>query len=87
MAPTGAVAMITSLDLEDIAAQIRAAQVEVRQIGPITSRMRDFDLPSAYAVAHLIHKVRVSEGAIPIGRKIGFTNPDMWSIYGVREPI
>lgn len=79
--------MIKSSDLEDIAIQMRTAQSGVRQIEPFTSRMGDFDLSSAYAVAHLIHEARISEGAVPVGRKIGFTNPDMWSIYGVREPI
>jgi 2-oxo-3-hexenedioate decarboxylase len=31
--------------------------------------------------------MRLKEGAVHIGRKIGFTNPEMWSIYGVSEPI
>ena len=35
----------------------------------------------------MIHDARLREGAVPIGRKIGFTNPEMWSQYGVREPI
>ena len=79
--------MLTASELQEIALQIRTAQLEGRQIEPFTSRIAAFDLPSAYAVAQLIHDVRVSEGAIPVGRKIGFTNSDMWSIYGVREPI
>jgi len=29
----------------------------------------------------------VAQGMVPIGRKIGFTNPAMWARYGVREPI
>lgn len=79
--------MLTTSELQEIALQIRAAQVEGRQIEPFTSRIPAFDLPSAYAVAQLIHDVRVSEGAVPVGRKIGFTNSDMWAVYGVREPI
>jgi 2-keto-4-pentenoate hydratase len=79
--------MLTASEIRDIALQMRAAQVEVRQVEPLSSRIQGFDMASAYAVAHLIHETRVSEGAVPIGRKIGFTNPDMWSIYGVREPI
>ena len=31
--------------------------------------------------------MRINEGAKRVGRKIGFTNPEMWSVYGVREPI
>jgi 2-oxo-3-hexenedioate decarboxylase len=35
----------------------------------------------------LIHQARLDEGAVPVGRKIGFTNAAMWSLYEVREPI
>jgi 2-oxo-3-hexenedioate decarboxylase len=31
--------------------------------------------------------MRIKQNAVPVGRKIGFTYPEMWSIYGVREPI
>jgi 2-keto-4-pentenoate hydratase len=66
---------------------LKSAQDGVRQISPITSGSLDFDIPSAYAVARLIHEARLRQGEVPVGRKIGFTNPDMWSRYGVREPI
>jgi 2-keto-4-pentenoate hydratase len=79
--------MLAAQELQDIASRIRGAQTAAGQIEPITSCMRGFDLPSAYAVAQLLHDARVSEGAVPMGRKIGFTNADMWAIYGVREPI
>ena len=38
-------------------------------------------------MAELIHEMRIKEGVVPVGRKIGFTNPEMWEIYGVCEPI
>ena len=79
--------MLTAQEIQNIALQIREAQIEVKQIEPITSRIPGFDLPSAYAVARLLHDARMSEGAVPLGRKIGFTNSDMWAVYGVREPI
>ena len=79
--------MLAAPELRDIALRIRTAQLEVQQIEPFTSHIPAFDLPSAYAVAQLIHDARLSEGAVPVGRKIGFTNPDMWAIYGVQEPI
>jgi 2-keto-4-pentenoate hydratase len=66
---------------------MQAAQDDVRQIEPFTSQFSDFDVPSAYAVADLIHQARVQRGAKPVGRKVGFTNPDMWALYGVQEPI
>ena len=53
----------------------------------MTSRFDKFDNSDAYAVAGMIHEMRINEGAKRVGRKIGFTNPEMWSVYGVREPI
>jgi 2-keto-4-pentenoate hydratase len=70
-----------------LALEMKAAQDSVYQIEPFTGRLPTFDLSAAYEVANLIHRERLKEGAKPIGRKIGFTNPDMWSKFGVREPI
>jgi 2-oxo-3-hexenedioate decarboxylase len=70
-----------------IADEIKAAQDHCKVIKPLTSRFSHFSNDEAYAVAQLIHECRIKEGAVPIGRKIGFTNPEMWSIYGVCEPI
>jgi 2-oxo-3-hexenedioate decarboxylase len=75
------------INLHTMADEIMAAQDQCRQMGPLTARLRDFSNVEAYAVAQLIHEMRVEEGAVPVGRKIGFTNPEMWSIYGVCEPI
>ena len=79
--------MNESFDIGAVTREMKAARDEVRQIEPFTSRLTGFDSASAYEVARLIHEARVREGAVPVGRKIGFTNPDMWSLYGVREPI
>ncbi len=79
--------MHTQADIRSVAAQMKAAQDEVRQIRPFTSEPGAFDISSAYKVSHLIHEARLAEGFVPVGRKIGFTNPEMWSLYGVREPI
>jgi 2-oxo-3-hexenedioate decarboxylase len=74
-------------NLQNIAQEVKSAQDHCRQMEPFTSRLRDFGNAEAYAVANMIHEMRMKEGAIQAGRKIGFTNPEMWSIYGVREPI
>ena len=79
--------MPSELDLEALALEMKAAQDSVEQVQPFTARIQSFNLSSAYKVAHLIHDVRLKEGATPIGRKIGFTNPNMWSKFGVCEPI
>jgi len=43
--------------------------------------------PQGYAAARELHARRLSEGWMPIGRKIGFTNRTIWPRYGVYEPI
>ena len=75
------------INLQTIAHEIKVAQDQCGQIEPFTSRLKGFGNAEAYAVAHLIHEMRLNEGAVALGRKIGFTNPEMWSIYGVNEPI
>jgi 2-oxo-3-hexenedioate decarboxylase len=76
-----------TMDLDAIAAQLKSAQDAGRQIEPFTSSIPGFDLAAAYEVARRIHGVRLASGARPVGRKIGFTHPRMWSLYGVREPV
>lgn len=76
-----------SLDLRAIALEMKAARDEARHLEPFTSRFAGFDNERAYEVSALIHRARLEEGFIPVGRKIGFTNPAMWDRYGVREPI
>lgn len=79
--------MAQVLDIHAIALLMKSAQDERRQIEPLTSQLRAFDVRSAYAVADVVHRARLQEGAVAVGRKIGFTNYDMWAKYGVREPI
>ncbi len=79
--------MPSAFDIEALAQEMKAAQDSVQQIEPFSNRIKGFDLVSAYRIASRIHQARIAEGANPIGRKIGFTNPEMWAIYGVHEPI
>jgi 2-keto-4-pentenoate hydratase len=79
--------MPTELDLDALAQEMKVAQDSAGQVQPFSTRIQGFDLSAAYKVAHLIHDARLTEGATPVGRKIGFTNPNMWSKFGVCEPI
>ncbi|MDH3693886.1 MAG: decarboxylase [Gammaproteobacteria bacterium] len=79
--------MDAATNLRVVARQMKAAQDEVRHIEPFSSQHTEFDLMGAYAAARLIHEARLEEGATPVGRKIGFTNSDMWLRYGVHNPI
>jgi len=45
------------------------------------------DMTRAYDVAARVHAARVARGERPVGRKIGFTNRNLWDEYGVREPV
>ena len=79
--------MPTTTELEAIAHQIKTAQDQGLPLTQITSQHAGFDSNAAYAVADLIHAMRLSEGARAVGRKIGFTNPAMWAQYGVSAPV
>ncbi len=73
--------------LEAIASELRQAQDAGTQLAPITGRDPAFSLDAAYSVAARIHAWRVEGGAVPRGRKIGFTNANIWPEYGVHHPI
>ena len=70
-----------------LARRIKAAQDHCTRLAPISSEFSAFGIADAYAVAHEIHRMRLAEGARAIGRKIGFTNRNIWEQYGVRQPI
>ncbi len=75
------------MDLDVIARRIKAVQDETGRIDPITFGASDFNVDRAYDVARRIHEMRCSEGAVPAGRKIGFTNSRIWPQYGVHAPV
>lgn len=78
---------MTALNLDKIARDVKSAQDYVAELQPVTAGHPDFDLPAAYDVAGRLHHRRTAEGARVAGRKIGFTNPDMWTLFGVSEPV
>ena len=63
------------------------AQDEARMIPSIAARHQDFDLDAAYQVAAELMRQRRERGAQAVGRKIGFTNRTIWSLYGVDAPM
>ncbi|MCC6610151.1 MAG: fumarylacetoacetate hydrolase family protein [Burkholderiales bacterium] len=58
-----------------------------RQLAPFSQTEPGFDVARAYAVAAALHDERLARGERPVGRKIGFTNRNIWPEYGVYEPI
>lgn len=79
--------MLDEAQVLEIAREADAAQRAAGTIAPFTDRVPGFDLASAYAAARRIHAWRLERGMRPAGRKIGFSYPELWKIYGVREPI
>ena len=73
--------------IEAIAAEAFAVLGTGRQVEPFVARYPGFGLADAYAVAARVHDLRAARGERAVGRKIGFTNPDVQRAYGVSAPI
>jgi 2-oxo-3-hexenedioate decarboxylase len=56
-------------------------------IPSVVGRHPGFGWNEAYAVAAEIVALRRGRGETPIGRKIGFTNRNIWAEYGATAPI
>jgi len=54
---------------------------------PLSARVPGFDLAQAYVCAAELRALRIARGETPIGRKIGFTNRDLWEQYRIDRPI
>lgn len=57
-----------------------------RQIQPFSPRYPAFTMDNAYGVTALANEMRVAKGKKPVGRKVGFTNRQLWTEYGVHAP-
>ena len=78
---------MTAARTESIAAAVLEALDGGSQREPFTSAYPDFSTGDAYAVTARLRQLRTDRGAKPVGRKIGFTNRNIWAEYGVFEPI
>lgn len=72
--------------LDEFAARILRAQDRREPLSPL-SPQSGIDIPTAYLVADHVHRMRLAEGAVAVGRKIGFTNRNIWVEYDVHQPI
>ena len=70
-----------------IAHELLATRAKSQQIPPYTSLPRGLSVEEAYDISAEILKLRRLKGEHPVGRKIGFTNRNMWPEYGVDAPI
>jgi 2-oxo-3-hexenedioate decarboxylase len=74
-------------DIPAIAAEALAALDSGTQIALVTSRIPGFGLADAYRVTAELRRLRIARGERPVGRKIGFTNRNIWPQFGVYAPI
>jgi 2-keto-4-pentenoate hydratase len=74
-------------DLSLLARQIIQAQDSCASLSAFSSTGCKISVRDAYEVSWLVHEQRLSSGWRPVGRKIGFTNRDMWALFGVSQPV
>ena len=72
-------------DLKAISTEAIAALNENRQIRPFSEKHKRFQLSDAYRLVPMFRSNLEDRGEEIIGRKIGFTNHDMWAVYEHRR--
>lgn len=77
----------TTDDLRGVATRILEAQDKCLQLASMSSLGLRLSMHDAYRVSWFVHEARVRQGWKPVGRKIGFTNKDMWALFGVDQPV
>jgi 2-keto-4-pentenoate hydratase len=58
-----------------------------REVAPFSERHPGLTADVGYAAARRLHAHRIGQGWKERGRKIGFTNQNLWPRYGVYEPM
>lgn len=74
-------------DKISVAQELLYALDEGRTVPLITAREPAFNWDDAYAVSAELIRLRRARGEKPVGRKIGFTNRNIWPQYGATSPI
>ncbi|HEX5464083.1 MAG TPA: 4-oxalocrotonate decarboxylase, partial [Burkholderiales bacterium] len=78
---------MNAAEIDRIATELLDAQDRGHTIASIVARYPEFDWETAYAIAAQLDSRRRARGARAIGRKIGFTNRNIWAEYGATAPI
>lgn len=77
---------LTTSGLRAAADRLIAAAAEPRQCEPVRDILGDTDIPSAYAVQHLLTEDSLARGRQIVGYKIGLTSPAVQRQLGVDQP-
>jgi len=73
--------------MNTIAQELLAAWDHGRVVTSIVARHSAFSWDDAYAVSAELIRLRRARGEKTVGRKIGFTNRNIWPQYGATSPI
>ena len=76
-----------ALELNAIAAQVVSSLASHRQIPPFSHSLGEPSIADAYRLTALLRAAFEARGEKITGRKIGFTNRQMWAAHGVKAPI
>jgi 2-oxo-3-hexenedioate decarboxylase len=79
--------ILVPADHEAVAAEALAAMDRARQIAPFSARYPGLTLEDAYRISARLCALRTARGERLVGRKIGFTNRNIWAEYGVCAPM
>jgi len=76
-----------ALDLQTIAAKVVSSLASHRQIPAFSHSLGAPSMADAYRLPALLRAAFEARGEKITGRKIGFTNRQMWAAHGVKAPI
>lgn len=76
-----------ALDPNIVASEVVASLASHSQLSTFSTRPGGLALADAYRVTSRLRSVFEARGERVIGRKIGFTNRNMWKVHGVEAPI
>jgi 2-oxo-3-hexenedioate decarboxylase len=79
--------IILVMDTARVARELLDALDRGKTVPSIVGRYPGFDWDEAYGVLAEILKLRRARGEKTVGRKIGFTNRNIWAQYGATAPI
>jgi 2-oxo-3-hexenedioate decarboxylase len=75
------------MDIAGIARELLSALDDGALVPPIAEHAPGFEWDEAYAVAAELVRLRRARGEHTVGRKVGFTNRNIWAEYGATSPI
>jgi len=79
--------MTTPANVEAVVREVITSLSTHAQIPPFSTRPAGLTLEEAYGAAPLLRAAFEARGERITGRKIGFTNRQMWKVFGVASPI